>query len=103
MLKHIDSGTFLAGTITPSDGSNGAFSVEVTNDLRATLVFKLLPYRSFENESNPIPLESPILIENVYNKGYLTYEKVGLKEQKEKSIFYILCSILLGNLAHKIG
>ena len=80
VFKHIDSGTFLAGTITPSEGVNGAFSVEVTTDLKATLVFKLLPYRSFDNESSPIPLDSPILIENVYNKGFLTFVKFKSKE-----------------------
>jgi hypothetical protein len=27
VLKHIDSGTYLSGTIRPADGKNGAFSV----------------------------------------------------------------------------
>lgn len=27
IFKHVDSDTFLSGTIRPSDGSNGAFTV----------------------------------------------------------------------------
>lgn len=49
MLRHIDSETYLSGTIRPSEGTNGAFSVEVSNRLSAGLVFQLLPYRSFES------------------------------------------------------
>jgi len=30
IFKHIDSETYLSGTIRPSNGSNGAFTVEVT-------------------------------------------------------------------------
>lgn len=78
MLRHIDSETYLSGTIRPSEGTNGAFSVEVSNRLSKSLVFQLLPYRSFEKESMEIPFSSPVLIKNVYNNGYLTFEKLGL-------------------------
>lgn len=30
VFKHLDSESYLTGTISPSDGNSGAFSVEVT-------------------------------------------------------------------------
>ncbi len=47
IFKHADSETYLSGTIRPSNGTNGAFSVEVTNSLSETLIFQLMPFRSF--------------------------------------------------------
>lgn len=73
VFKHIDSGTYLSGTITPSDGTSGAFLVEVTKDLKSSLIFKLRPYRSFESYASSIPLDSPVVIENISNKGFLTF------------------------------
>jgi archaellin len=47
IFKHIDSNSYVSGTIKPSTGSNGAFTVQVSEKLSDSLVFKLLPYRSF--------------------------------------------------------
>ncbi len=33
IFKHIDSDSYISGTIRPSSGSNGAFTVEVSNNL----------------------------------------------------------------------
>ena len=78
IFKHVDSGTFLSGTIRPSDGSNGAFSVEVSNKYSTILIFQILPYRSFESVSMQIPFSSPFLLKNFSNNGFLTYEKFGM-------------------------
>lgn len=73
IFKHIDSCTYLSGTIRPSDGSNGAFSVEVSDKISSSIIFQLLPYRSFEYESMVIPYSSPFLIKNKVNNGFLTF------------------------------
>lgn len=78
IFKHIDSDTFLSGTIRPSDGSNGAFSVELSNKYSTSLIFQILPYRSFETISMQIPFTSPFLLKNINNNGFLTYEKIGM-------------------------
>lgn len=44
---HVDSKDFLTGTIRPSNGSNGAFGVEVSKNYSQAMIFKLEPYRSF--------------------------------------------------------
>ncbi len=77
-FRHIDSSTFLSGSLRPSDGSNGAFSVEVSNKFSSSIIFQLLLYRSFEYESMVIPYSSPFLIKNISNNGFLTFEKVGM-------------------------
>ena len=61
--------------------------MELTKNLSTSLTFKLIPYRSFETFSNPIPLDSPVIIQNISNKGYLTFERIGA-EKKEKSKKY---------------
>jgi hypothetical protein len=38
------------------------------------LVFKLLPFRSFEKEGDKIKLESPLRIKNIENRCYLSLE-----------------------------
>ena len=77
IFKHVDSETFLSGTIRPSNGTNGAFTVEVTKDLSEILIFKVLPFRSYERIGMPIPFDSPITLLNTLNNGYLTFEKIG--------------------------
>lgn len=47
IFKHIDSQSYISGTIKPSTGSNGAFTVQVSEKLSDSLVFRLMPYRSF--------------------------------------------------------
>lgn len=64
IFKHIDSESYISGTIRPSAGSNGAFTVEVSNNLSESLIFKLLPYRSFEFLGMEIPFDSPIILKN---------------------------------------
>lgn len=78
IFKHADSDTYLSGTIEPSGGTNGAFLVEVTKELKEILIFKVLPYRSYENIGMPIPFDSPVQLQNMYNNGFLTYEKIGI-------------------------
>lgn len=80
IFKHIDSGSYISGTIKPSTGSNGAFTVQVSDKLSESLVFKLMPYRSFEFMDMPIPFDSPILIKNEFNNGFLTFEKIGMSD-----------------------
>jgi hypothetical protein len=77
IFKHVDSDTFLSGTIRPSGGTNGAFTVEVTKNLSDILIFKVLPFRSYERIGMPIPFDSPVKLLNTYNNGYLTFEKIG--------------------------
>lgn len=33
----------------------------------------MLPFRSYEKIGMPIPFESPVQLQNVYNNGFLTY------------------------------
>lgn len=73
IFKHIDSGFYVTGTIRPSTGSNGAFTLQVSKLLSDSLVFKVLPYRSFEFTDMPIPFDSPIILLNEFNNGYLTF------------------------------
>lgn len=80
IFKHIDSQSYISGTIGPSAGSNGAFIVQVSEKLSDSLVFKLMPYRSFEFTDMPIPFDSPIIIKNEFNNGYLTFEKMGMAD-----------------------
>ncbi len=78
IFKHVDSDTYLSGTIRPSNGTNGAFTVEVTKNLSEILVFRVLPFRSYEKIGMPIPFDSPVKLLNTYNNGYLTFEKNGI-------------------------
>lgn len=73
MFRHIDSDTFLSGTIKPSNGINGAFYVEVTKNLKEILIFKVLPFRSYEKIGMAIPFDSPVKLLNIFNNGYLTF------------------------------
>lgn len=41
------------------------------------MIFKVLPYRSYEKIGMAIPFESPVQLQNVYNNGFLTFEKIG--------------------------
>ena len=77
IFKHVDSDTYLSGTIRPSEGINGAFTVEVTKNLSDILIFKVLPFRSYERIGMPIPFDSPVKLLNTFNNGYLTFEKIG--------------------------
>jgi hypothetical protein len=77
IFKHVDSDTFLSGTIRPSNGTNGAFTVEVTKSLSDILIFRVLPFRSYERIGMPIPFDSPVKLLNTYNNGYLNFEKIG--------------------------
>lgn len=86
MFKHVDSDTYLSGTIRPSEkGTNGSFVVEVTKDLSQILIFKVEPFRSYEKINMPIPFDSPVKLFNTVNNGYLTYEKIGLLATKNKT------------------
>ena len=58
--------------------------MEVTKELKDILIFKVLPYRSYEKIGMAIPFDSPVQLQNVYNNGFLTYEKIGIPP-KEKS------------------
>jgi len=40
------------------------------------LVFKLLPFRSYEKEGDPIKLLGPIRIKNIENRCYLSREDI---------------------------
>ena len=53
------------------------------------MVFKLLPYRSFEFTDMPIPFESPIIIRNEFNNGFLTFEKIGMADDSNTKGTYI--------------
>ena len=55
IFKHADSDRYLSGTIEPSGGSNGAFLVEVTTELKEILIFRMLPFRSYEKIGMAIP------------------------------------------------
>jgi hypothetical protein len=61
----------------------------VSEKLSESLVFKLMPYRSFEFIDMPIPFDSPILIRNEFNYGYLTFEKIGMGDQGKSRGTYI--------------
>ena len=89
IFKHIDSKSYVSGTIKPSTGSNGAFTVQVSDKLSESLVFKLLPYRSFEFLDMALPFDSPILIRNEFNNGFLTFEKIGISDQGRSKGTYI--------------
>lgn len=89
IFKHIDSESYISGTIRPSTGSNGAFTVEVSERLSDSLVFKLIPYRSFQFTDMPIPFDSPIIIKNDFNNGYLTFEKIGMADLGSTKNTYI--------------
>lgn len=89
IFKHVDSEAYVSGTIKPSTGSNGAFTVQVSEKLSDSLVFKLLPFRSFEFLDMSIPFDSPILIKNLFNTGFMTYEKVGMGDSGNSRGTYI--------------
>jgi hypothetical protein len=57
----------------------------VTKNLSESLIFQLLPFRSFERIGEPIKVDSPILIRNKFNNGYLTFEKIGIEENKSSA------------------
>lgn len=86
IFQHVDSETYLSGTIKPSNGKNGAFIAGVTKNLAEILIFQVLPFRSYEKLGMPIPFDSPIKLRNIVNNGFLTFEKIGIKVV-EKSIF----------------
>lgn len=48
-----------------------------------------MPYRSFEFTDMPIPFESPIIIRNEFNNGYLTFEKIGMADDSNTKGTYI--------------
>ena len=73
MFKHLDSDTYLSGTIKPSSGGNGAFAVELSGQLSSNLIFKLLPHRSYESEGMKIPFGSPVKIQNVKTGTFVTF------------------------------
>jgi len=89
MFKHVDSDNYLSGTIRPSDGINGAFVVEVTKTLAEILVFKVLPFRSYERMGMAIPMDSPVKLLNVYNNGYLTFEKIGISPRTKSKYHFM--------------
>ena len=63
--------------------------MEVSNNLSESLIFKLLPYRSFEFLGMEIPFDSPIILKNEFNNGYLTFEKLGINDGKGEKGMYI--------------
>lgn len=85
MFKHIDSDSYLQGTIEPSGGDNGAFAVRVSKTLSSTLIFKLEPYRSFEEDGMKIPFGSPVKIRHIKTGTYLTFENAGNTEMVQRS------------------
>jgi hypothetical protein len=102
IFKHIDSGSYISGTIRPSTGSNGAFTVQVSEKLSESLVFKLMPYRSFEFNDMAIPFDSPILIRNEFNYGYMTFEKIGMGDQGKSRGTYIEKKPIESNDSYRI-
>jgi len=46
------------------------------------MVFRLLPYRSYEFEGMPIPFDCPIKIKNEFNNGFLTFERLNMDSGK---------------------
>lgn len=65
IFKHVDSGTYLSGSVRCSDGGLGSFKVELSESLSSMLVFKLLPFRSYEKDGDRIRLLGPIRIKNI--------------------------------------
>lgn len=76
IFKHVDSGAYLSGSVRCSDGGLGSFKVELSESLSSILVFKLLPFRSYEKEGDPIKLLGPIRIKNIENRCYLSCENI---------------------------
>jgi len=76
VFKHVDSGAYLSGSVRCSDGGLGSFKVELSDSLSSILVFKLLPFRSYEKEGDPIKLLGPIRIKNIENRCYLSREDI---------------------------
>jgi hypothetical protein len=85
----VDSDTYLSGTIRPSNGTNGAFTVEVTKNLSEILIYKVLPFRSYERIGMPIPFDSPVKLLNIFNNGFLTFEKIGTKVLEKSTLLLI--------------
>lgn len=46
------------------------------------MIFQLMPFRSFEKLGEPIRMDSPILIKNKFNNGFLTFERIGIEDKK---------------------
>ena len=61
-----------------------------------------MPYRSFEFTDMPIPLDSPILIKNEFNNGYLTFEKFGMGSEGNQRATYIEKKPIESNDTYKI-
>ena len=53
----------------------------------------MLPFRSYEKIGMAIPFESPVQLQNVYNNGYLTYEKIGITPIDKSTLISIQNSI----------
>ena len=68
-----------------SKGGLGAFKVELAEELSVSLVFKMYPFRSFENEGDNIKLESPLRIKNMENRCYISTEKNTGNEEVNES------------------
>ena len=61
--------------------------MEVTKELKEILIFKVLPYRSYEKIGMAIPFDSPVQLQNMYNNGFLTYEKIGISVKEKSTSF----------------
>lgn len=72
----MDSETYLSGSVRCSDGGLGSFKVELSESLSSMLVFKLLPFRSYEKDGDRIRLLGPIRIKNIENRCYLSREDI---------------------------
>ena len=49
-----------------------------------------MPFRSFERIGETIRMDSPILIKNKFNNGFLTFERIGISNiHSGKSIFFV--------------
>jgi len=61
-----------------------------------------MPFRSFEFMDMAIPFDSPILIQNVFNNGYITFEKIGMGDQGKGRGTYIEKKPIESNDTYKI-
>mgnify|MGYP001950670424 CR=1 FL=1 len=49
VFRHIESGHYLSGIFMAADIGEGAFKLELAQELSSHLIFKLVSHRSYEN------------------------------------------------------
>lgn len=73
VLLHLDSQCYLQGSYECSEYATDAFKVQLGAALSSEILFRLLPYQSFQQEGHPIYIDEPLVIQHEKSKCKLDY------------------------------